>query len=777
LYKQQNPDHLISRVCSILIWGIVTISDVFWAFEMSNNQPIPLLYAGQAGTYFGTEYDGLPQELPESVKRVGQQLIDRGLVYLGKLTCSQFSNVDLYAYHTTDQTISVSLMTTSRGLAGIDCVSHFADGSFLTTSTTQVSDAYQKQGLFRVSYPGYAADELLTQHQLGVTDFAVAHGAVGARILDLGAIAQLIDEYTLRQQSNQGHGILQFLGGLAQATITNMFSANAQPEQAAETDWVSVENEDEEYEDDEEEDGFVGYEAEQESPLIQAILRDNIASVQSLLMAGAVINPDNWHESVPLVAAVYQGNLTIIQCLIDAGANLDQLDFEVNARPLGMAIQKNRLDLMKLLLTAGVSPEGGDMETTALGMAVDQQNLEMLNLLLDAGADPNSGMEDDYRVIMSAALNGNLAIVQLLVERGADVSAWSQGETAIMSAARVGNREIYNYLYPLVDDETQRYATKHGQEELTRGQKQQERAANKLNEKLGDAALYGKTQQIKRLLENGAEANCITECGKSPLMLAAMYGHQDTLKILLGAGADPNLGGDEQFEVGQTALMYIASGYWANNRAEVIRFLVEHGANINHQDAKGRTALMLAGDFADSVTALLEAGADPDILDNEGNTALMKAPWSIQQLLLRAGASQVGMQDVTLMEAASDGNLSKVQQLLTTGANINYGDGAALNSAAQKGNLELIDLLLQAGADANLGWKSGFTPIATAAYAGYLQAVERLLTAGANPFQRCHDDEYYDALDYARMGLAEGHHPGMEHVQIIALLENIPKPI
>ncbi|NES93075.1 MAG: ankyrin repeat domain-containing protein, partial [Okeania sp. SIO2B9] len=36
---------------------------------------------------------------------------------------------------------------------------------------------------------------------------------------------------------------------------------------------------------------------------------------------------------------------------------------------------------------------------------------------------------------------------------------------------------------------------------------------------------------------------------------------------------------DEEFEEGQTALMYAVSSFWAQNRAEVVRFLVSRGAD------------------------------------------------------------------------------------------------------------------------------------------------------------------------------------------------------
>jgi ankyrin repeat protein len=727
---------------------------------MSTSQPIPLVYSGQTGSYFGTEYEGLPADVHPSIYEVGQQLGDRGLNYLGKLTCSQFSHIDIYAYATPDERIAVSVMGGESGLQGIDCVCKFADESFLTTTTVRVThNAYEEQKLFRASLPGSSVEELLVQHLAYIEDFEQRYGQVQAIFPDLVAIAQMVDEYTIRQQSNSGHGFLALANGFAIAGMQQIMG----------------ENEDEEEDDDEDEYDLDGieYDEAQVSPLIKAILQENISEVDRLLAAGVELNPSDWEEEVPLVAAVHKGNLEIIQRLITAGANLSKLDFSVDSRPIGVAIKQNRPDLVKFLLDAGASPEGGDLGCTGLAIAIWQNNLPILQMLLDAGADPNTGMEDDDRAIMHAAGSGNLAMVKLLVERGADVSAWSQGETAIMTAASNADRAIYDYLYPLVDEETRRYADKNGQQEIEKATKRKAREGNKLGEKLGDAALFGKTAKVQQLLSEGADPNVITESGKTPLMLAAMYGHKSTLEVLLDAGADPNLPGEEEFEEGTTALMYIASSFFAGNRAEVIKFLVDRGANPDLQNHNGQTALILAGENIDAVKALIEAGANLNIRDRQSNTAMMLGSWTVQQLLGKAGASSEGLNDVALVEAARQGDFTKLEELLQSGANVNYSDGSALVAAAGEGRLEIIDRLIQASADVNLGWRTGFTPIAEAAYAGYLSVVERLLRAGANPFQRTHDEDGDDALNYAKLGKAEGHHPDRDYATIIELLSQL----
>ena len=83
---------------------------------MNADRPLPLLYSGQAGSYFGTEYEALPQDSPDKIREAGKLLSDRGLNYYGKLNCSQFADIDVYVYGTPEGSIVVSLMLGNSGL-------------------------------------------------------------------------------------------------------------------------------------------------------------------------------------------------------------------------------------------------------------------------------------------------------------------------------------------------------------------------------------------------------------------------------------------------------------------------------------------------------------------------------------------------------------------------------------------------------------------------------------------------------------------------------------
>lgn len=95
---------------------------------------------------------------------------------------------------------------------------------------------------------------------------------------------------------------------------------------------------------------------------------------------------------------------------------------------------------------------------------------------------------------------------------------------------------------------------------------------------------------------------------------------------------------------GRTLL--IEASYY--NRIEIVRCLIEKGANINAQDKNGYTALHIAAEknFWELGKVLLDNGADANAVDFSGNTPLSKAVYNFQgdqsfvKLLVNNGAKK-----------------------------------------------------------------------------------------------------------------------------------------
>ena len=75
----------------------------------------------------------------------------------------------------------------------------------------------------------------------------------------------------------------------------------------------------------------------------------------------------------------------------------------------------------------------------------------------------------------------------------------------------------------------------------------------------------------------------------------------------------------------KAALDNAIANWWTNSN--FVRLLLHHGASVDLQDYKGRTALMFAAAFCntDAVKAILEHQADVDIPDELGQTSLFYA--------------------------------------------------------------------------------------------------------------------------------------------------------
>jgi ankyrin repeat protein len=137
---------------------------------------------------------------------------------------------------------------------------------------------------------------------------------------------------------------------------------------------------------------------------------------------------------------------------------------------------------------------------------------------------------------------------------------------------------------------------------------------------VADAAMQRKTEEVRRLVQDGADVNLGQADGATALHWAAYHGNADLAELLLEAGADVSAANRN----GSTPMWLAAN----QGHARMIETLLEGGADANEQLPLGRRPLMLAAraGTVDAVRVLLDHGADPNTSENErGTTALMQA--------------------------------------------------------------------------------------------------------------------------------------------------------
>jgi len=191
---------------------------------------------------------------------------------------------------------------------------------------------------------------------------------------------------------------------------------------------------------------------------------------------------------------------------------------------------------------------------------------------------------------------------------------------------------------------------------------------------------------------------------------------------------------------GKPALVYaIEKDAKPNQIAEMIR----RGADVNAQDAKGRTPLMIAlrrdNVNVDTVQLLLDHNADVNAMPEDGTTALISATLgnniSIVRLLPEKGADVNAKQKdgrTALIYAAS---IDIIKLLLDKGADVKAKaqDGwPALPHAITDGKVDVVRLLLEKGAEVNEQYGNGLTPLILAVSNGKVEMVRLLLDKGAD---------------------------------------------
>jgi ankyrin repeat protein len=365
-----------------------------------------------------------------------------------------------------------------------------------------------------------------------------------------------------------------------------------------------------------------GNEPSGESMLMSAAAIGVTDVAKALIAHGADVNTrDATYGQTALMVAAREGFGEIVQLLLEQGA---EVNVQTNIGETPKFVAPNSVPGFGFgvgILRGGVPADRGRREPIPGGMsplhyAARHNHVEIAQQLLDAGADLNAREANDIWPLLMAISNDNVEMAEFLLQQP-DVVINAQdwyGRSPIWEAVNVRNLYVHNATF-----------------------------VNNIDR----APLL---PLIEHLLEAGADPNVRTKetppfrhhllsitgslewvdfTGQTPFLTAALAGDVTVMKLLLEHGADPLI---NTFQ-GTSPLMAAAGVNWVVSQTwtegeesllEAVKLCHELGMDVNQKNSMGITALMGAANRGSDniIRYLVEQGADLTVQDNEKRTAL-----------------------------------------------------------------------------------------------------------------------------------------------------------
>lgn len=561
-------------------------------------------------------------------------------------------------------------------------------------------------------------------------------------------------------------------------------------------------------------------------PLHCAILKGNIESAQKLMDRQALVSMRGGPSSIqtpsgllkvpsmstlrlafgdfPLKPFHHCDEMSFIKNTV---LNIPMLRFllqkgiEIKAEDVMGVVRTRSVEALKLLLEYGAefTPEIASRALYSLIYGsyslnrppFDEPMQQMISFLFEKGADANFRMPISKTkfsppLLETAAHLASFELIQLLVEKGADVAASDEISPLIPSIINDKNRKLAEYLLEngadinRIDESNEgtylHYAIAH--KHLGSVRFFVEHKANLfIPDTEGRMPLHLAVEKealdiVEYLLSKGVSVNLPDAYGNTPLTYAYRSQISENLiEYLITKGAALPL----NFKEGQTTPLHLTA---KRGNMQFLQNLGEVSIEVDHRDSKGDTALHLAsanGSF-DVVKYLVEKGADITLINAKGLTPLHLAVrenhLEVVQFFLKqpkyADYDETSSSKPLVSLAVSSGSLELVQAIVTHGFDVDLaieGHFSPLCKAAHRGSFEIVRFLLEQGADVEdiveFGYEGDERPhnaLTLACYKttdfekeeAFCKIVSLLLNHGAQIIVEGEDGETYSALDLAR---------------------------
>ena len=372
----------------------------------------------------------------------------------------------------------------------------------------------------------------------------------------------------------------------------------------------------------------------------------------------------------PLHLASGRGHVKTTHMLIELGASVMAQD-EYGETPLHSASHLPNVELVRMLIERSTNLAAQDKNgETPLHLALQYGNVEVARMLIERGADLEVQNKDGMTPlhVASCYAGGVKEVVCMLIERGADVAAQDKdGNTPLHVATKY---IMVEFARVLVERSADVDARNNDRE-------------TPLHMALGHAEEV-EVEAVCMLIESGADVAAQDNNGDTSLHLALQRAEVEIGRMLIGRGADVAA----QNKDGVTPL-HLALDLFGEMKMEAVLMLIED-MPVAAQNKDGETPLHLASQYeeVEVVRMLIERGADVSAQNKEGETPLHRA--------------------------LEYGNVGVVRMLIESGTDVsaqNKDGMTPLHLASLHRRVEAVRMLIEHGADVAAQNKNGETPL------------------------------------------------------------------